>query len=93
MRPMTTPEDAGDQPDLRFDEAGRLVLSFGLYNEGFREALCCECGQPIQWVLDMFSFKHNDRGGFELGHAWCLWAPEGFTRAKAKASDLPGEGR
>jgi hypothetical protein len=73
------------EPLIQFED-GRLTLSFGLYNESWREAICCECGQPIKWVLDMFSFKHNDRGGFDLGHAWCLWTPEGFDRAKAKAS-------
>lgn len=81
-----------DDPDLSFDDEGRLVLSFGLHNASWREAVCCECGEPIRWVLDMFSFKHNDRGSFDLGHAWCLWTPEGFDRARAKSSDHPEHG-
>jgi hypothetical protein len=74
-----------DVPRFEFDAEGHLTLSFGLYNEGWREAVCVECGEPIPWVLDMFSFKHNGRGGFDLGHASCLWTPEGFDRPKARS--------
>lgn len=80
---MADPIESQD-PLLTFEHGG-LALSFGLYNERFREAICCECGEPIRWVLDMFSFKHNERGGFDLGHAWCLWTPEAFDTGKAKA--------
>jgi hypothetical protein len=86
--------DEIQDPLLSFDAEGQLQLWFGLMNERFREAMCCECGEPIQWVLDMFSFKHNDRGSFDLGHAWCLWTPEGFDNAKARASEAsPSETR
>lgn len=75
------------EPRFEFDAEGHLTVSFGLYNEDWREAICCECGEPIRWVLDMFSFRHNSRGGYDLGHASCLWTPEGFKKPKRRAKE------
>lgn len=75
-------------PDFYIDNDGRLVMSFGLYHEQFVEPLCCECGQPVRWVLDMFSFKSSGRGDFLLGHAECLWTSDGFDKARARAKLL-----
>lgn len=84
--PLMAGEVVNEQfPTLAFDDDGRLTLSFGSMNERYAEPYCCECGQPISWVLDMFSFKHNGRGGYDLGHAWCLWTPAAFEKFKAKA--------
>lgn len=79
-----------NQPLIKFDAEGRLTLSFGLYNERWREPVCVECGEPIRWVLDMFSFQQNRHGGYDLGHAWCLWTPEGFEEPQQKAEAVSG---
>lgn len=74
------------QPLLQIDEqTGELTLDFGLHMENFNEAKCSECGKPIRWVLDMFSFKTNGRGTFSLGHARCLWTKNGFRTQEALA--------
>lgn len=78
--------DVGGHPLLTFDEAGRLVLDYGLMNQRYQQASCCVCDEPVRWVLDMFSFRHNDRGTYDLGHAWCLWTPEAFDNAKKLAA-------
>jgi hypothetical protein len=55
------------------------------------EAVCPKCGEPIRWVLDMFSFTTgmDETHPFTLTHARCAWTPEGFRvqmRLAAEAS-------
>lgn len=67
--------------DFGFDAGGRFVVDRPL-GEVPREPVCCECGEPIAWVLDMFSFKATT-GRWLLGHARCLWTDDAFDREKA----------
>ena len=48
-----------------------------------KEPLCAVCQEPIQWVLDMFSFTAGaDR---RLAHARCVWSKEAFRREGKRA--------
>ena len=49
-----------------------------LGREGWREAVCPVCNEPIQWCLDMFSFTTG--WPHILAHARCVWTPEAFER-------------
>lgn len=63
----------------RFDfYDGRLVMEG---REGWQEAVCPICDEPIRWCLDMFSFTT----GYPhmLAHARCVWTPEAFDRELA----------
>ena len=56
-----------------------------LGREGWREATCSVCDEAIQWVLDMFSFRH-DPPGYSLAHARCVWKKSGFRAQEELAS-------
>ena len=45
--------------------------------DGPWEANCSECGEPIRWVLDMFSFTTGPT--YRLAHARCVWTPGAFV--------------
>lgn len=67
-------------PVFTFDKHGHLSLDFGLWNDGWREAICPKCHTPIRWVLDMASFTSVEPHGHLLAHARCVWLPEAFLR-------------
>jgi hypothetical protein len=67
---------------LEFDEDGTLRLRG---SNGWREAKCVTCGEPIRWVLDMASFVNQRDGSFALAHARCAWLPEAFDDQKKRA--------
>lgn len=67
---------------FEFDPDGTLRMRG---RDGWQEAVCCECGEPIRWVLDMFSFKNTGDASFALGHARCLWTREAFHEQAKKA--------
>jgi hypothetical protein len=69
--------ESGAVPSVYFDENRHLVVDHGLDRANWGEAVCCECGEPIQWVLNMMSFKY-EHGRYLAGHARCLWMPEAF---------------
>jgi hypothetical protein len=50
------------QPAFFIDNEQHLTMSFGVAYENFIEPICCECDDPIKWVLDMFSFIPNQKG-------------------------------
>ena len=59
-----------------------------LGRDGWQEAICPLCHEPIQWCLDMFSFTT----GFphRLAHARCVWTPEAFEREIERAAHNTG---
>lgn len=73
-----------DPMNFEFDDAG--VFHLGGF-DGWREAICPICEQPIRWVLDMFSFLSLDKGTYRLAHARCAWTPEAFDVEKAKTQE------
>lgn len=67
---------------LEFDDDGSLHQRG---REGWREAVCPVCSEPIRWVLEMMSFT-RDETGFALAHARCVWTREAFGREALRAS-------
>lgn len=53
--------------------------------DGWREAVCSVCHEPIQWILDMFSFR-SDPPGHSLAHARCVWTKNAFHDQGKQAS-------
>ena len=53
--------------------------------DGWREPICPECSEGIRYVLDMASWKADDRGGFALCHARCVWTRNGFITEAERA--------
>ena len=69
---------------FEFDDAG-VLHQRGM--DGRREPTCPICWQPIQWVLDMFSFTTGF--DFRLAHARCVWKKEAFTKQRRLAQGEP----
>jgi hypothetical protein len=55
-----------------------------LGRDDWREPICSVCHEPIQYVLDMMSFR-NDAPGYSLAHARCVWRRDAFDREKLRA--------
>lgn len=55
--------------------------------DGWREAVCPICHEPIKWVLDMFSFTTGYP--YRLAHARCVWEPEAFERESTVSLMVP----
>lgn len=53
------------------------------------EPPCAVCGEPIRWVLDMFSYTTGYP--HELAHARCVWRKVAFQREAEQAGELPDE--
>jgi hypothetical protein len=73
-----------DELAMRFewwDDQMRLIG-----RKTWREANCSVCNEPIQWVLDMFSFR-SDPPGYSLAHARCVWTKEGFRSQERLAME------
>lgn len=68
---------------LEFDDDGTL---WQRGREGWREPVCGVCDDPIRWVLDMASFKH-EADGFVMCHARCVWTKEAFDTEREAAPD------
>lgn len=51
------------------------------------EVNCCKCGEPIRWILDMWSFENLGGGVLVAGHARCLWSKDGFTTQRKLAPE------
>ena len=66
---------------FEFDDEGVLRLRG---RDGWREAICPVCHEPIRWALDMFSFSTGD--DHTLQHARCAWTPEAFDTQRELAS-------
>lgn len=71
-----------DPMRFEFDDDGVLHLRG---REGWREAVCPKCDDPIRWVLDMASFLTLEDGSYRLAHARCAWIPEAFDAERKKA--------
>jgi hypothetical protein len=69
-----------DPMRFEFNAAGELELN-GRDHEPW-EANCAVCGEPIRWVLDMFSFTTHPH---RLAHARCAWTKEAFATQRALA--------
>ena len=64
-----------DPVRLEFYPDGTLHLNG---RDGQWEPICSECGKPILWVLDMYSFTAGPI--HRLAHAHCLWTKLAFFR-------------
>lgn len=64
---------------LEFDANGHLFIEG---RDGWQEAVCVICDEPIRWCLDMFSFTTGFPHG--LAHARCVWTGEAFLREAGK---------
>jgi hypothetical protein len=56
--------------------------------DGWREAICPVCNEPIRWCLDMFTFSTGYP--YILCHARCSWQPDAFDRQR-KLAELDAE--
>ena len=72
-----------DSFQVGFDDDGALRQRG---RDGWREPVCPECGDPIRWVLDMASFRHDGGRGYVMCHARCVWTPEAFRREARRAT-------
>jgi hypothetical protein len=78
IKPMTT----WDTFRIEFDDDGTLRQRG---TQGWREPVCPECGEGVQYVLDMASWKHMEDGSFAVCHARCVWKRGGFITEAERA--------
>lgn len=67
----------------RITDDKKLVVSYDdpMRND-WMECLCATCGDPIRWVLDVWSFVRDPDGSFSAVHGECAWTEEVVTRRR-----------
>lgn len=74
----------------RFNDKGELVVRStdpSHMRVDFQEPVCCKCGNPIAWIIDMHSWITMPDTSFGLVHAQCAWTSEAFRRLADNEGD------
>ena len=69
----------------RSDNDRLILVPDDPMNSGWWEAKCAECGEPLRWILDMWSFRIA-HARVEAVHARCAWTAEAFTNEAKRAA-------